>query len=80
MPLILSIFLERVADTNGSVTQVLSVHSLYSTVTSFKVSEVDKREPFRVTSLGISHNLGIMGLQVSKHNPLDLLYVLSINQ
>lgn len=56
MPLILTVFLKRVTNTNRPVTQILSVHRLDSSVTRLKVCKVYKSETLRVSCLWISHN------------------------
>jgi len=56
VPLILTVFLKRVTHTNGPVTQILSIHRLYSGITRLEVSEVYESEPLGVTSLWVSHD------------------------
>lgn len=57
MALALRVLLERVRNSDGSVAQVLAVHSFDGRVRRVETGKVDKGEPLRVTRSRVPHDL-----------------------
>lgn len=73
----LGVLLEGVRDADGSVAQVLSIHGFNGSVAGLEAGKVHKCEPFRVTSVRITHDL--RGLQNDTKGAEDIVELLLLH-